>query len=91
MKTEPSINLLYQHAVTSNQVVLANVNVMLFSFFQNLAQGIMCKGKTIEEVGVDSVITPGSKFLWGKGAPKLSPKPIAVAYTVKTKESIPLL
>ena len=30
VKTEPSINLHYQHPVASNQVVVANVNVMLF-------------------------------------------------------------
>ena len=58
--------------MASNQVVVANVNVMLFefdsfhlfSFFQNLAQEILCKGQDHwagGAWGVEGVITQGSR------------------------------
>ena len=79
VKTEPSINLHYQHPVASNQVVVANVNVILVLHFlfvfifsklstRNSVQG----ARPLSRWGVEGVIT----LLH----PNYHPKPTGVGY-----------
>ena len=86
VKTEPSINLHYQHPMASNQVVVANVNlrnvilVWLVSFVLSLSKlstrNSVQGARPLSRLGVGGVITQGSRvrFFWEEGALKLSPR-----------------